>query len=399
MSNDSLPENPILCCNFCGKKRHEVGKLIVANDAGICDNCITLCSNILSVEKNQELKKDKKYNLDPVRIKEYLDSHIIGQDIAKITLCVSVVNHYKRVHFKSDCEIEKSNILMFGPTGSGKTLLARKIADYLDVPFVIADATTLTEAGYRGDDVESLVAMLLAEAEYDIEKCEKGIIFIDEIDKIAKRSETLSVHDVGGEGVQQALLKLVEGTKCKVKVGNSRKTAAGDTVEVNTSNILFIAAGAFADLDKIIKQRTNSTSIGFTGTPDKKDIDKSKFRQEDFIKFGLIPEFVGRFPVITYVDPLDLDALKRILVEPKNNLIKQMQFYFEIDDVKLSFDDDAIVAIAEHAMEMQCGARSIRSILENILQSFLFDIESIKQSGHQTLVITKDIVWKKINKT
>jgi ATP-dependent Clp protease ATP-binding subunit ClpX len=390
---------PVLYCNFCGKKRHEVTKLIVANDAGICDNCINLCSNILISEKNEDLKKEKNSDLNPARIKQYLDEHIIGQDAAKITLCVAVVNHYKRIYFKSECELEKSNILMFGPTGSGKTLLARKIAAYLNVPFVIADATTLTEAGYRGEDVESLIGMLLDQADYDIERCEKGIVFIDEIDKLAKRSESLSVHDVGGEGVQQALLKLVEGTTCKVKVGNSRKTAAGDMLEINTSNILFIAAGAFGDLDKIIDKRTNNSTIGFTNNPSKQHANRAKFKQEDFIKFGLIPEFIGRFPITTYVDALDLNSMIRILVEPKNNLIKQMQFYFEIDNIDLSFDDSAIVAIAEHALEMQSGARGIRSILECILQSFLFDIEDIKKKGQTTLVITKDIVWQKINKT
>ena len=389
---------PVLYCNFCGKKRHEVVKLIVANDAGICDNCINLCSSILISEKNEDLKKEKNSSLNPAKIKQYLDEHIIGQDLAKITLCVAVVNHYKRIYFKSECEIEKSNILIFGPTGSGKTLLARRIAAYLDVPFVIADATTLTEAGYRGEDVESLVGMLLEQADYDIEKCEKGIVFIDEIDKLAKRSESLSVHDVGGEGVQQALLKLVEGTKCKVKVGNSRKTAAGDIVEVNTSNILFIAAGAFTELDKIIDNRSNNSTMGFNGNPNRQHVDRTKFKQEDFIKFGMIPEFIGRFPVITYVSALDLASMIRILVEPKHNLIKQMQFYFEIDNIELSFNDDAIVAIAEYALEMQSGARSIRSILETILQQFLFDIEIIKQKGQTSLVITKDIVCQKINK-
>lgn len=388
-------------CNFCNKTRSEVGKLIVANNAGICDECIELCVNILSKEKIEDLKKDKKTTevLDPVKIKQYLDHHIVGQDTAKITLSVAVVNHYKRIYFRPDYEIEKSNILMFGPTGSGKTLLARKIANYLKVPFIIADATTLTEAGYIGDDVESLIGSLLAAADYDIERCEQGIIFIDEIDKIARRSENPSMRDIGGEGVQQALLKLVEGTKCKVKVGANQQNILNDVIEVDTRNILFIAAGAFAGLDKIINQRTSTSSIGFTGRLDSTVSNNSKFKQQDFIKFGMIPEFTGRFPVITYVDELNLDSMIKILVEPKNNLIKQMQFYFNIDNIELSFDDNAIVAIAKHALEMKTGARGLKGILENVLQSFLFNIETIKKNGQTTLVITEEIVWENINKS
>jgi ATP-dependent Clp protease ATP-binding subunit ClpX len=386
-------------CNFCNKSRADVGKLIVANNAGICNECIDLCVNILINEKVENLKKDKTSLeiLDPVKIKQYLDLHIIGQDAAKITLSVSVVNHYKRIYFNPGYDIEKSNILMFGPTGSGKTLLARKIANYLKVPFIIADATTLTEAGYIGDDVESLIGALLAEADYDIERCEQGIIFIDEIDKIARRSENPSVKDIGGEGVQQALLKLVEGTNCKVKVGSNQKNILSDVIEINTKNILFIAAGAFAGLDKIINQRTSTNNIGFTGTVYNLTTNNNKFNQQDFIKYGMIPEFTGRFPVITFVDELDLDSMVRILIEPKNNLIKQMQFYFEIDNIELSFNDDAIVTIAEHALTMKTGARGLKGILENVLQSFLFNIETIKKNGQKTLVITKEIVQQNIN--
>jgi ATP-dependent Clp protease ATP-binding subunit ClpX len=394
---DTLKVPHPVYCNFCSKSRNEVNKLIVANDAGICDECIELCANILNKEKNDDLKKEKKLNgvLDPVKVKRYLDSHIIGQDAAKITLSVAIVNHYKRIYFKPQNEVEKSNILIFGPTGSGKTMLARKIANYLKVPFVIADATTLTEAGYVGEDVESLIGRLLAEAEYDVGKCEQGIVFIDEVDKIARRSESPLVRDVSGEGVQQALLKLVEGTKCHVKIGSSRKNVASDTVEIDTKDILFIAAGAFAELDKIIVQRNNSKSaMGFTGNPDKKEVDRSTFRQEDFIKFGMIPEFTGRFPVITHVEELDLDSMVRILVEPKNNLIKQMQFYFDIDNIELKFTDTAIVAIAEQALEMQSGARALKGILENVLQPYLFNIESIKKSGEKTIEITEEIIRK-----
>lgn len=393
MVNIAQGHQPVFC-NFCGKNRSEVAKLIVANDAGICDECIDLCSNILTKEKNETLKKEKKLNgvLDPVKVKRYLDTHIVGQEEAKITLSVAIVNHYKRIYFKPNNEIEKSNILIFGPTGSGKTLLARKIANYLKVPFVIADATTLTEAGYVGEDVESMIGRLLAEADYDVERCEQGIVFIDEIDKIARRSESPLVRDVSGEGVQQALLKLVEGTKCHVKIGNNRKNVASDTVEVDTRNILFIAAGAFSDLDRIINQRNNTSTLGFTGNPVKTDVKRHSFRQEDFIKFGMIPEFTGRFPIITHVNDLDLDSMVRILVEPKNNLIKQMQFYFDIDNIELSFTDDAILAIAEQALSMSSGARALKGILEGILQPYLFDIENIKKTGQKQVVITKDVV-------
>lgn len=386
--------NQSIVCNFCNKSRAEVVKLIVANDVGICDECIDLCSTILNKEKNEDLKKEKRIGgiLDPVKVKKYLDHHIVGQDEAKTTLSVAVVNHYKRTYFKPASEVEKSNIIIFGPTGSGKTLMARKIASYLKVPFVIADATTLTEAGYVGADVESMIGRLLAEADYDVERCEQGIVFIDEIDKISRKSENPLVRDVSGEGVQQALLKLVEGTKCKVNIGGNKKNVMADSVEIDTRNILFIAAGAFADLDNIISSRNNSGSkIGFSAAPVTVVADRKKFLQDDFIKFGMIPEFTGRFPIITYVNNLTLDDMVRILVEPKNNLIKQMQFYFDIDNLELKFTDDAIIAIAEEAMEMKSGARGLKSILEKILEPLLFNIESIKEK-FKRIEITKDTV-------
>ena len=393
--------NQLVFCNFCGNSRNEVKKLIVANDAGICDECIDLCANILSKEKNEELKKEKKLNgiLDPAKVKKFLDAHIVGQDQAKVTLSVAIVNHYKRIYFKPNYEIEKSNILIFGPTGSGKTLLAKKIANYLKVPFVIADATTLTEAGYVGEDVESMIGRLLAEADYDVERCEQGIVFIDEVDKIARKSENPSIRDVSGEGVQQALLKLVEGTKCIVKIGSNRKNVANDSVEIDTSNILFIAAGAFTEIDKIIERRSESNNkIGFTAGLTDREIDRTEILPDDFIKYGMIPEFTGRFPVITHVNQLKLDDLVCILIEPKNNLIKQMQFYFNVDNIELKFTDKAIIAMAELAFNQQGGARSLKGILEKILQPYLFDIEVLKKRNQKIIEIDEIVVKQNFDK-
>jgi ATP-dependent Clp protease ATP-binding subunit ClpX len=395
---NSIKENQPVYCNFCNKSRNEVHKLIVANDAGICDECIELCSNILSREKNDELKKEKKLNgiLDPAKVKRFLDSHIIGQDAAKVTLSVAIVNHYKRIYFRPESEIEKSNILIFGPSGCGKTFLARKIANYLKVPFVIVDATSLTEAGYVGEDVESIIGRLLAESDYNIERCEQGIVFIDEIDKIARKNDSPTTRDVSGEGVQQALLKLIEGTKCQVKIGNNRKNIAKDTIEVDTRNILFIASGAFNDLDKIIEQRVNRDNrIGFVSNSFGNIVDRSKFKLEDFNKFGMIPEFIGRFPIITFVNNLDLDSLVRVLIEPKNNLIKQMQFYFDIDNIEIKFTDEAVLAVAQQALKMNTGARSLKAILEILLEPYFFDIESFKKSNKKIIEITEEIVQEK----
>jgi ATP-dependent Clp protease ATP-binding subunit ClpX len=384
----------LIHCNFCGKTRNDVNKLIVANDAGICDECIDLCSGILNKERNDTFRADKKINraLDPVKIKQFLDLYVIGQDAAKIALSVGVTNHYKRVFFNSRVELEKSNILLFGSTGSGKTLLARTIARYLNVPFVIADATTLTESGYVGDDVDTMIARLFAEADYDVEACQRGIVFLDEIDKIGRKSEGPSItRDVSGEGVQQALLKLVEGTVCRVPIGNNKKHPSLDQIDIDTTNILFIASGAFSDLDRIIEQRCRGTGIGFRSTTN--NIKTSNTADwEDFIQYGMIPEFVGRFPVLVSVDELTLDDFVSILIKPKNNLIKQMQFYFEADSVALEFTPEAVKTIAEEAASMKIGARALKSIIERTLQPFLYKISEIKQAGYKKIQITAETV-------
>lgn len=384
-------------CNFCGRSRSEVTKLVVANDAGICDECIDLCSTMLYKEHITQVKTDKDINkaLDPMKIKAYLDEYIIGQESAKIALSVGVANHYKRIFLNPGFEIQKSNILVFGPTGSGKTLLAKTIAKFLNVPFVIADATTLTEAGYVGEDVESVIGRLLSEANYDIDKCQRGIVFIDEIDKIGRKSESASVtRDVSGEGVQQALLKLVEGTKCKVSVNGNRKYASMDQVEIDTSNILFIAGGAFVDLDRIIHSRQNKFGMGFTVGAESvsNELDRSTVQPADFIKFGMIPEFTGRFPVLVHIDELGVDELKRILTEPKDSLIKQTAFYFDCDAIELVFDDAALTAIAEKAIHLKVGARGLKGIIEKALLPYMFSVKELKEQGVNKIVISEGVI-------
>ena len=384
-----------ISCNFCGKNRNEVNKLIITNEAGICNECIELCSNILYKDSVEKLRTDKNINhqFDPTKIKKYLDQHIIGQEQAKIAISVGVVNHFKRIYFDSKIEIEKSNILIYGPTGSGKTMLAKLVAKYLNIPFVIADATTLTEAGYVGEDVDSVISRLLAEADYDVSQCEKGIVFIDEIDKISRKSESPTVtKDVSGEGVQQSLLKLVEGTKCRVSPNTSKKHPNLEQVEINTEKILFIAGGSFDGIDELIAKRQKNKGIGFGASLDTKEIDRSLTEPTDFVKYGMIPEFTGRFPVITYTDKLSQEDLTKILVEPTNSLVKQMQFYFETDNIDLEFTADALEAIAEQAYKLDTGARGLKSILEKLLNPYMFAVNELQEQGIKKIEITKEIV-------
>lgn len=389
-----MSENTLtIHCNFCGKSRNEVTKLIIANDAGICDECISLCSSILHRENNDALRKDKKINraLDPIKIKSHLDQYVIGQDAAKIAIAVGVVNHYKRIFFETSVDLEKSNILLFGPTGSGKTLLAKTIARYLNVPFVIADATTLTESGYVGDDVESIISGLLAAADNDVERCEQGIIFLDEVDKISRKSESASItRDVSGEGVQQALLKLVEGTRCRVSVNGGKKHPALDQIEIDTSKILFIAGGAFSGIEKIIERRQRGNSIGFSTAEVK--VDATDILPEDFIKFGMIPEFTGRFPITIAVDRLTQADYVRVLTEPRNNLLAQMKFYFESDEVELLFTPESVDSIAELAYNQNIGARGLKSILERTLMPYMYSLPEIKKQGFKKIEITDKVV-------
>lgn len=391
----STSETNHVLCNFCGKNRSEVDKLIVANDAGICNECIDFCHDILNRERTKTIRNDRKINkaLDPVKIKSYLDEYVIGQANAKTALAVAVVNHYKRVFLQPTIEIEKSNLLVYGPTGSGKTLLAKTVARYLNVPFVIADATTLTQAGYVGDDVESVVGRLLSAADNDIERCEQGIVFIDEIDKIGRKNESSTVsRDVSGEGVQQALLKLVEGTRCTVNVNNNKRKTNAETVEIDTSNILFIAGGAFDGLDKIVGSRQNSVGIGFTSSQTTDSVDMHEVMPEDFIKYGLIPEFIGRFPITVGINNLELEDLTRILIEPKNSLIQQMVWLFETDGIELEFEDTAILSIAQTALDRGVGARGLKSIVEQALMNSMYSLNDLKQQGISKVRITSEVI-------
>jgi ATP-dependent Clp protease ATP-binding subunit ClpX len=384
-------------CSFCGKNKEVVRKLIVGDRVGICNECVNLCQELLVEDPQEEPTEPQNNRLDPRSIKQHLDQYVVGQDRAKMVLSVAIVNHYKRIgESKSAVEIEKSNILMLGPTGSGKTLLARSVARYLDVPFAIADATSLTEAGYVGDDVESLISKLLQAANGDVERTQRGIVFIDEIDKISRRSESVSItRDVSGEGVQQALLKLVEGTRCRVPANSAggRKHPAGEMIEIDTTNILFIAGGAFVGLTDIIKQRSQGTTMGFGAqinavqTSDLDDV-----TPDDLMRFGMIPEFVGRFPSWVNLQSLTVDDLTKILTTVKHNLIEQYKWLFDQDRVELEFDAEAVRAIATRALDSGTGARGLHSEIERILLPHMFELVGYSEQGIDQVIITPDQV-------
>lgn len=385
-------------CNFCDKHKDQVNKLIVGHEVGICNECVDFCHTLLTKEQSKNTQSTVDAVLDPRRIHQHLDQYIVGQNTAKIVLSVAIVNHYKRIGNQDTAqELQKANILIAGPTGTGKTLLAKTVARYLDVPFVIADATTLTEAGYVGDDVDSLITRLYHASGNDVDRTQRGIVFLDEVDKIARKGESSTVsRDVSGEGVQQALLKLIEGTRCRVSSQGSRKPSSTETVDIDTSNILFIVGGAFVGLDRVIKNRTQGTAMGFAADLSNTATAPAAITPDDLVRYGMIPEFVGRFPSIVQLEELTKPQLITILTDVKNNLVGQYTWLFDQDGVDLNFDSDSLDMIADRAVSTKTGARGLHTELERVLLPHMYNLKDYQSRSVLKIVIDKTQVTEPI---